>query len=299
MDRLTQYDAFPLCMDRIYFDSDFNCRGQFTLESVSDLAEDIRRKGGDTELIGLDLAVTVQPAGDVVGGLPDGYDYRLIAGHRRFRAVGSILRWTRIPAMIRRGLNEHEALLLNLKENLERKDLNMLQEAFALQRLYPDQNDRPLRRLSAELKRPTKWVAARLHLLKMSPELQAKAAAGLLSAVTIERLHRETPEEQLEIAEEVATARKRKGNGQMPGLPETCKRRFRDRRSKQQIADMILRMFNAGITGLPTRALAWARGELTDDELQQDIEKAMQKGNQNDPFCNVQGGGNDANAANP
>ena len=258
MDRLTQYDAFPLCMDRIYFDSDFNCRGQFTLESVSDLAEDIRRKGGDTELIGLDFAVTVQPAGDVVGGLPDGYDYRLIAGHRRFRR-GLDPPLDEHPAMIRRGLNEHEALLLNLKENLQRKDLNMLQEAFALQRLYPDQNNRPLRRLSAELKRPTKWVAARLHLLKMSPELQAKAAAGLLSAVTIERLHRETPEGSLRSPRWPPPA-----NGRATAKCLGCPRRVNvasviaaaSSRSPNDPADVL----NAGITGLPTRALAWAQG---------------------------------------
>ena len=61
------------------------------MESVSELAEVFASKGGDAELIGLDLPVMVQPAGEVVGGLPDGYEYRLIAGHRRFRAVNSIL----------------------------------------------------------------------------------------------------------------------------------------------------------------------------------------------------------------
>ena len=54
MNRLEQYDAYPLPLDRIYYDADFNCRGQFTLQSVSDLAESIRlRGGGSTEGTGL------------------------------------------------------------------------------------------------------------------------------------------------------------------------------------------------------------------------------------------------------
>ena len=35
--RLAQYDVFDLPLKDIYNDSDFNCRGQFTLESVADL----------------------------------------------------------------------------------------------------------------------------------------------------------------------------------------------------------------------------------------------------------------------
>ena len=53
------------------------------------------------------------------------------------------------------------ARLLNLTENLERKDLNMLAGGIALQRLYPDQASGSRQGSQAELKRPTKWVAAR------------------------------------------------------------------------------------------------------------------------------------------
>ena len=58
---LEQYDAYPLPLDRIYYDADFNCRGQFTLQSVSDLAESIRLRGGGVELKGLDYPIVVQP----------------------------------------------------------------------------------------------------------------------------------------------------------------------------------------------------------------------------------------------
>ena len=136
-DRLREYDVFALPLSSIYYDADFNCRGQFTLESVSELAESIRQKGGGVELRGLDFPVVVQPTAEVVGTVPSGFDYRLIAGHRRFRAVEFFLKWADIPAMVRHELTGYQARLLNFTENLERKDLNMLQEAIALEASVP------------------------------------------------------------------------------------------------------------------------------------------------------------------
>ena len=129
LERLTQYDAFPVPLSRIYYDADFNCRGAFTLQSVSDLAESIRLRGGGIELKGLDYPIVIQPIADMAGKRPAGFEYRLIAGHRRYRAMEVFLKWTRAPAMIRSGLSEHEARMLNFVENLERKDLNPLEEA--------------------------------------------------------------------------------------------------------------------------------------------------------------------------
>ncbi len=270
--RLAKYDVLALPLKRIYYDADFNCRGQFDLESVSELADSIRHKGEGVELQGLDFPVVVQPSADVEGGLPEGFDYRLLAGHRRYRAVEFYLKWKNIPSMIRKGLSEHDAHLINLTENLERKDLNMWQEAVALQRLYP--NGVTLKRAHDELHRPTKWVAARLRLLKLRPEIQQQAAAGLLSAVTIERLGRDTPEEeQLFLANQTAKARNK--SGQLPGLPSAYKRKFKDRRSKEQISKMVTKLFNAGITGLPCRVLAWAAGGVSDEEIDKDISSAQ------------------------
>ena len=72
-ERLQEYDVFALPLSRIYYDADFNCRGQFTLESVSELAESIRQKGGGVELRGLDFPVVVQPTVEVVGTVPFGF----------------------------------------------------------------------------------------------------------------------------------------------------------------------------------------------------------------------------------
>jgi ParB/RepB/Spo0J family partition protein len=270
--RLAKYDVLALPLKHIYYDADFNCRGQFVLESVSELADSIRCKGEGVELQGLDFPVVVQPAADVEGGLPEGFDYRLLAGHRRYRAVEFYLKWKKIPAMVRKGLSDYDARLINLTENLEREDLNMWQEAVAIQRLYPD--GVTLRRAHDELHRPTKWIAARLRLLKLRPEVQQQAAAGLLSAAFIEQLGKDASEEdQLFLSNQVAKARNK--SGQLPGLPSTYKRKFKDRRSKEQIGKMIAKLFNAGISGLPCRVLAWAAGGVSDEEIDKDISSAQ------------------------
>ena len=70
------YAVQEIELTRIYNDSKFNCRGAILPMDVVDLAKDI-------ELNGLQFPIAVQPAVDVDGGLPDGYNFRIVAGHRR------------------------------------------------------------------------------------------------------------------------------------------------------------------------------------------------------------------------
>ena len=93
------------------------------------MAESIRSRGGGVELRGLEYPIVVQPIGDMVGEKPAGFDYRLIAGHRRYKAMEVFLKWSKVPAMVRSGLSDCDARMLNFVENLERKDLNPLEEA--------------------------------------------------------------------------------------------------------------------------------------------------------------------------
>ena len=76
--------------------------------------------------------MVVQPITDMADKQPAACDYRLLAGHRRFQAIKTFLKWHCIPAMIHAGLSDREARMLNFCENLERKDLNILEEARRL-----------------------------------------------------------------------------------------------------------------------------------------------------------------------
>jgi ParB/RepB/Spo0J family partition protein len=260
MKPLEQYQAYSIPVTAIYYDADFNCRGEFTLQSVKELADSIAEAGR------LICPIAVQPWGK------DGFEYRLIVGHRRFKAATVFLRWTEIPAYVCGGLSEHDARMLNFVENLQRKSLNVLEEARAIRNLYP--RGISLRQAAQELKQPTRWVHVRLRLLEMPEPVQQKAAAGLLSAINLERIAgAEGPDDQIRMAREITEARERGKGKFLPGLDKTCKRHFQTRRTKDQISRMIARMFDAGITGLPPRVAAWCAGDVTDEELIADVER--------------------------
>jgi len=254
MKRLEQYDAYEIPLEDILYDERFNCRGAFTIQSIIELADSIKE-------IGLQFPIAVQPW--------EGR-FRLLAGHRRFKAVESLLRWETIPAIVFKGLDEHQARLLNLTENLERKDLNMLEEAKAVEALYPE--GVPLRSASKELKRPTRWVHIRLRLLKLPEKVQIKAALGLLSAVNIEAICQLPEDKQVAAADKIIKFKEKKaGKKTRRGVPVT--RKFRYKKTKAQLSKMAAVMLNAGINGLPPRLMAWAAGYLSDAEIKKDIKK--------------------------
>jgi len=126
----------------------------FDEESLEELANSIRQHG------------VVQPI--VVRALEDGF-FQLIAGERRWRA-SQRAELTRIPAVIRQA-GEHDTLEIALIENLQRQDLNPLEEAQAYEKLIVDfglTQEEVARRVGKN--RAT--VANMLRLLKLPAEVQ-------------------------------------------------------------------------------------------------------------------------------
>ena len=97
-------------------------RSVFDQEKLSELADSIRAQG------------VVQPV--VVRPLDEGSEYELIAGERRWRAA-QIAGLERIPAVIR-DVPDEVSVAMSLIENIQREDLNPLEEAAALRRLIDD-----------------------------------------------------------------------------------------------------------------------------------------------------------------
>jgi ParB family transcriptional regulator, chromosome partitioning protein len=129
-------------------------RKNFDEESLEELADSIRQHG------------VVQPI--VVRALDDGF-FQLIAGERRWRA-SQRAGLTRIPAVIRQA-GENDTLEIALIENLQRQDLNPLEEAQAYERLIVEfgmTQDEVARRVGKN--RAT--VANMLRLLKLPAEVQ-------------------------------------------------------------------------------------------------------------------------------
>lgn len=105
--------------------------------------------------------------------------YELIMGERRWRACREA-GLERIPAIVRH--TEDEKLLLDaLLENLHRAQLNPLEEAAAYDQLLKDFNCTH-DQLADRIGRSRPQVSNTLRLLKLSPPVQRRVAAGVLSA---------------------------------------------------------------------------------------------------------------------
>jgi len=125
--------------------------------------------------IGLLQPVVVRRAGEQ-DGEPR---YELIMGERRWRAVTEAGLET-IPAIVRETGDDvmlRDALL----ENLHRSQLNPLEEAAAYQQLLDDFGCTQ-EELSTRIGRSRPQISNTLRLLKLSPQVQRRVAAGVLSA---------------------------------------------------------------------------------------------------------------------
>jgi ParB family chromosome partitioning protein len=138
-------------------------RARFEEEELGDLAASISSHG------------VLQPI--VVRGLVNG-DYQLIAGERRVRAA-RLAGLTQIPAVVREP-SEEEMVELALIENLQRTDLNPLEEAIGF-RLLIDRFGMPHEAVATRVGRSRAAVTNALRLLDLAPETQEALLEGQIS----------------------------------------------------------------------------------------------------------------------
>ena len=139
-------------------------RKQFDPESLADLADSIREHG------------IIQPL--TVRKLQSGY-YQIIAGERRWRAA-RMANLSDVPAVIIEA-DDKKAMELALIENLQRQDLNPLEEALGYQTLM---NEYGLTQEEAagRVGKSRPAVANALRLLGLCPEVQERVRKGEMSA---------------------------------------------------------------------------------------------------------------------
>lgn len=274
---MTDYTVKHIPVDRIYSDDEFNCRGAIAPMDVADLAEDINKNG-------LQFPIAVQPAEDVEGGLPEGYDFRIIAGHRRYKAWLVLAagdkgneEYKTIPCMMKFGLDETQARILNLGENLKRKDLDILQEAKAIMKLH--QHGVPRDRVAKELGKSSGWVQTRYYLLDLPEDIQQEAAAGLINQYHIKQLRSlKTVKEQYEAVKKFKEA---KARGEKPKNIVVKKKptNSKKERGPEKVVEMIEFLGKHVGYGLHTRTLSWAAGYITTDKLFESIEEYCMQNN--------------------
>lgn len=247
--------VYHLPLTEIFYDETFNCRGIFTPQSVHDLARSIEKNGMHYPTIvrlGEDAKITT-------------HKYHLVAGHRRYKAVEIFLKWETIPTLIRPGLDDETARALNLIENIDRKDLCVIDEAKAIQITF---GDLPAREIGRRLNRGFHWVKYRLGLLELSPRIQGYAERGELSLRDIELLLRVSPEHRDKEAEILVQKKVR-------GVPASVTIRRSRVRKASEIKQMIGELLLKGVEGLGTYALAWAVGEMETATLEEHVKNAL------------------------
>lgn len=138
------------------------------------------RKVFDEEKL-LELAQSVKTFGIVSPIIvnPDNGRYTIIAGERRYRAA-RIAKLTQVPVIIKE-LTSREQMEISIIENLQREDLNAIEEAQAL-RLLMDEYSLTQDEVSKRISKSRSAIANSLRLLTLPEEVLNMISSGDLSA---------------------------------------------------------------------------------------------------------------------
>lgn len=111
----------------------------------------------------------------VVANTPAGY--QIIAGERRWRAA-KIAGLKQVPAIIKK-VNQKEMLVLSIVENLQREDLNVLEEGAGYQRLS-DEFGLTLQQISEKVGLAVPTVSNRMRLLRLPDAVKQALVDGVI-----------------------------------------------------------------------------------------------------------------------
>ena len=138
-------------------------RKTFVEEELRDLVESVRRHG------------ILQP---VLVRRKSEDRYELIAGERRFRAA-TMAQLPAVPAIVRKS-NDEESTILSLIENIQRSNLNPVEEAKAYRQLM-DELGATQEAVAERVGRDRASVANICRVLSLSTEVQGMVASGRLT----------------------------------------------------------------------------------------------------------------------
>ncbi len=160
-------------------------RKQFDKEALEDLAGSIKQYG------------IIQP---IIVCKKDDY-YEIIAGERRWRAA-KMAGLKEVPVVIRK-YSEKEIAEISLIENIQRENLNPIEEAVAYKKLIEDY-ELTQEELSQRISKSRTLIANTMRLLKLEKSVQKLLADGKLSAGHARALlGLEDPEQQRAVAKQI------------------------------------------------------------------------------------------------
>lgn len=139
-------------------------RKNFDMEKLAELAESIKENG------------IIQP---IIVTKTEGSDYELIAGERRLEAA-KLAGLERVPVVIR-SVSKKEQLQLAIIENVQREDLDPIEEALAY-RVLSEDFSLTHKDIAQIMSKERTTISNSLRLLNLPAEVQAMVSNGTLSA---------------------------------------------------------------------------------------------------------------------
>lgn len=208
-------------------------RSSFTPEALQELANSIRQKGVLQPLIVRQTAT------------PDRYE--IVAGERRWRAA-QMAQVHELPVIVR-DFDDNEVLQVALIENIQRADLNPLEEATAFRQLM-DRFGHTQEKLAEALSKSRSHIANLLRLLTLPEDVQAHLREGrltagharaLITAPNASELARQVIERGLSVRETERLAKAPKPAAK-PGYANNVKRFQKDADTRALEADLSLNL---------------------------------------------------------
>ena len=187
-------------------------RTNFKKEELEELAESIKRNG-------LLQPILVRKVGD---------KYQIIAGERRYQAC-KLIGLERVPIRVRE-VDDDETIMLALIENIQRSDLNPIEEAYGYRRMM-ERGKMTQSQVAQAVSKGRSTVANALRLLELPEDAQlllfeekitAGHARAILSVPTTEgrtKLTKKLMEEDLSVRETEAIARLLSGKTEKKPTP--------------------------------------------------------------------------------
>jgi ParB family chromosome partitioning protein len=140
-------------------------RRDFQPDALQELAASIRAKG------------VIQPL--IVRSIPDTDRFEIVAGERRWRAA-QLAQLHELPVILR-DFSDSEVIEVAIIENIQRADLNAIEEALAFRQLM-DRFGHTQEKLAEALSKSRSHIANLLRLLNLPDDVQAFVREGKISA---------------------------------------------------------------------------------------------------------------------
>ncbi|MFC0676270.1 ParB/RepB/Spo0J family partition protein [Lysobacter korlensis] len=161
-------------------------------DKLAELAESIKAQGVIQPIVVREIAR--EPGGS-------GVTYEIIAGERRWRA-SKLAGLLEVPAVIRE-VDDRTVVAMALIENIQREDLNPLEEANALQRLI-DEFDLTHAQAAEAVGRSRASVSNLLRLLELPPEIRTLVETRAIEMGHARALLALTPQAAIALARQAA-----------------------------------------------------------------------------------------------